>query len=57
MSVAHRVSLVPYHRTQLTLLGEGAWELTAIGGREEVAGIRAIREDEILMNERGLAFE
>lgn len=28
LSVAHRVTLVPYHQLQLTLLGNGRWTLT-----------------------------
>lgn len=36
LSVAHRVSLLPFHRTQLTLLGDGHWALSSIGGAEDV---------------------
>ena len=32
LSVAHRISLVPFHRMQLTLLGGGQWTLSAIEG-------------------------
>jgi hypothetical protein len=30
LSVAHRVTLVSFHRTQLTLTGDGGWKLSRI---------------------------
>lgn len=58
LSVAHRVSLVPYHRMQLTLLGDGAWELTEIAATPAAAEKQdASIQDGLLLTQKGLVFE
>jgi putative ATP-binding cassette transporter len=59
LSVAHRVTLVPYHRTLLTLVGDGRWDLTLID-RTAAAVVKegtAIQDDGLLIAEKGLIFE
>lgn len=58
LSVAHRVTLVPFHRTQLTLTGDGGWKLTSIDSRETSAAEEIVSiEDGLMVAQKGLAFE
>ena len=58
LSVAHRVTLVPYHRTQLALIGDGRWELTPIDGTAAAAEKdTASIQDGLLLTRKGLVFE
>ena len=60
LSVAHRVTLVPYHQTLLTLIGDGHWKLTSIDRVVPAAvkeGGAAIHDDGLMIAEKGLVFE
>lgn len=57
LSVAHRVTLVPYHKTQLALTGDGGWELTSINGAPAAEKDAPSIQDGLLIGQRGLVFE
>jgi putative ATP-binding cassette transporter len=58
LSVAHRVTLVPYHQTELALIGDGRWRLSSIEGNAEIAIHKKSADDDgILLVQKGLVFE
>jgi vitamin B12/bleomycin/antimicrobial peptide transport system ATP-binding/permease protein len=57
LSVAHRVTLVPYHRLQLALTGEGGWKLTSIDGMAAAEKSDLSTQDGLLAAKKGLVFE
>ena len=58
LSVAHRVTLVPYHQTELALIGDGRWRLSSLDGKAEIAiHKKSADNDGILLVQKGLLFE
>jgi putative ATP-binding cassette transporter len=58
LSIAHRVTLVPYHRTELALTGDGRWNLSAIDGKADITiPKKSPDNDGILLAQKGLVFE
>jgi putative ATP-binding cassette transporter len=58
LSVAHRVTLVPYHRTELALTGDGHWKLSAIDRKADITIHKKSPDDDgILLAQKGLVFE
>jgi vitamin B12/bleomycin/antimicrobial peptide transport system ATP-binding/permease protein len=57
LSVAHRVTLVPYHQTELALIGDGRWRLSSIEGKGVMIHKKSADDDGILLAQKGLVFE
>jgi putative ATP-binding cassette transporter len=56
LSVAHRVTLVPYHQTELALIGDGRWRLSSIDGKAEIRK-KSAEDDGISLPHKGWVFE